>query len=377
IGSINATINAAGNGLTLSGAGADAIEVADLGGTFAADLGLVAKNAAGVPVIGGDVQARVTDFTPLATLNGGAGIDPAGLQITLGDDVFVVDLTGVTNVGELRRAIGEVTPDLELRINAAGDGVELLNNVQGRRLGIGENGGDTAADLGIRTFDGDVALTDLDDGRGVPFFDSGDDLRITDSAGTSVDLDLNGTSTVQDVLDAINGAAVGVTATLNINGNGITLTDTAAGPGTLVAADLNGSRVTEVLGFDQPAVANVITGTDPQRVEARGVFNSLQQLSDGLRDNDVDTIRQAAAKLEEDIDRIIAERGRAGAISQDMIQRRDRIDERQIATERMLSDMEDVEYGEAVAHYQTLTTAIEATYRSTSSLLNLSLLNYL
>ncbi|MEM8872729.1 MAG: hypothetical protein AAGD32_00590 [Planctomycetota bacterium] len=377
VGAITAALNATGDGLAIGGGAGDAIEITDLGSTTAADLGIEADNPPGVPVVGSSVQAKLDDFTPLATLNGGSGIDLSGLNLTLGNDTFTVDLTTATTIGDLRSAVSAAVPELDVRINADGDGIELLNPVQGRRLGIGENGGTTAADLGIRSFDGTVALTDLDDGRGVPLFNGGDDLRLTDSLGIAADVDLTGSTTVQDVINAINAAPVGVTATFNAIGNGITLTDTAGGGGTLATEDLNGSRVSEILGFDQPPVANVITGVDPQRIESRGVFNSLAQLSEGLRSDDIDTIRIAAAKLEEDIDRIIAERGRAGAITKDMIERRDRIDERQLATQRMLSDMEDIEYGEAVAHYQTLTTAIEATYRSTSSLLNLSLLNFL
>ena len=65
----------------------------------------------------------------------------------------------------------------------------------------------------------------------------GTEFTITNSAGGGGNVDLAGAESVQDIIDAINDAALGVRAELTNAGTGLKLTDTAGGTGDLIVAD--------------------------------------------------------------------------------------------------------------------------------------------
>src|SRR5690606_28334208 len=99
------------------------------------------------------------------------------------------------------------------RVNAAGTGLDFLNTIQGSTLTIAEEGGQTATQLGVRSFGPDSPLSELNFGKGVRTRDSSlagpdaaADLLITRRDGSSFTVDLDGALTVQDVLDRINAA---------------------------------------------------------------------------------------------------------------------------------------------------------------------------
>ena len=56
---------------------------------------------------------------------------------------------------------------LVAQINSSGTGLEVYSNLSGCDFSIGENGGQTAADLGLRTFNDNTPLSDLNHGAGV------------------------------------------------------------------------------------------------------------------------------------------------------------------------------------------------------------------
>src|SRR5206468_7588634 len=85
-------------------------------------------------------------------------------------------------------------------------GIDLLNEEQGTDLTIGENGGTTAADLGVRSFSAGTPLGDLNFGKGIRT-GAGADIQITRRDGTTFQVDLDPSTTVQDVIDKINTAA--------------------------------------------------------------------------------------------------------------------------------------------------------------------------
>ena len=63
-----------------------------------------------------------------------------------------------------------------------------------------------------------------------------------------------------------------MTAALAATGNGIVLTDTAGGAGTLAVTPLNFSDAAADLGLTaSPAAGNVITGADANAVRAAGL----------------------------------------------------------------------------------------------------------
>jgi flagellar hook-associated protein 3 FlgL len=277
-------------------------------------------------------------------------------------------------------AINGSDTGVRAEINATGTGINILNPTQGTDLRIAENGGTTANDLGIRSFDASSPLAELNDGKGVRTV-AGSDFTLTDSAGVSFQVDLGTEKTIQDVLDTVNTAATtagaGVTASFATNGNGIILTDTAGGAGTLKASADNFSNALTDLGLTAQPVGNVISGADVSPVKAQGMFANLIKLRDSLKSNDQAGITAAAEGLQADLDRVTRIRGEAGARVQELESRQNRLDDQNLATKSLLSSLEDTDFTDAITRFQTLQTALQASLQSSSRILNLSLMDFL
>jgi len=99
-----------------------------------------------------------------------------------------------------------------------------------------------------------AALSTLNDGAGVATA-TGDDLRITLTDGTGVDIDLSAAATLGDVLDTISNANTNLNAELNGADSGydertlIVLSDSSGGDGNLSVSALNDSSAAEDLGL--------------------------------------------------------------------------------------------------------------------------------
>jgi flagellar hook-associated protein 3 FlgL len=382
--SITASIGAGATGITLTPGPGDDITVSEIGGgTTASDLGILhpVGSGAGVPLVGTPTGPRLTALTPLATLNAGAGIDlVSGLTITNGQASATIDLSGCTTVEDMLNAINAAGTGVRAEMNQAATGINILNPVQGTLMSIGENGGTTASDLGVRSFRADSPLAELNGGRGVRTATSGADLQITRTDGTSFQVTLAGLATVQDVLDAINAAAGGtVTADLAASGNGIVLNDTAGGAGTLTITALNFSSAAEDLGLAIPAASTStsITGADVNRVGASGIFSNLGKLRDALLHGDQRAITEAAEALAGDHQRVVRARGRSGATVQDLESRRNHLEDQNVATRALLSELEDTDFAEAVERFQTLQNSLQAGMMTAARVMDLSLLDFL
>jgi len=389
VGTVAAAVAPDGVSLALEGGPTENISVNEAGGgTTASDLGIRNVNGAGpgVALDGADVNPRVTPLTPLADLRGGAGIDLAGgLRITNGQLSETVAFTSPPlrpnpTVEDLLNAINGSGTAVRAEINAAGTGINLLNPTQGSRMTIAENGGTTAADLGIRSFSAASPLGELNDGRGVKTV-AGNDIRITNSAGMSFEVDLDGLTTVGDVIAAINTAATtagaAVTAAFVTSGNGITLTDAAGGAGALSTAAVNFSPAVKDLGLDEPAAGVTIAGRDVNAVAPQGIFSHMAALRDALLGNDAAAATTAAEGLKADYDRVVQIRGETGARVQELEARQQRLEDQNLATTALLSSIEDVDFVEAITRFQTLQTALQASLQTSAQVLNTSLLDFL
>ncbi len=195
VGGITASINTAGTGITLSTSGADNITVKDVGGgTTAADLGIgqAAGAGPGISVVGTSVNAKVTGLTTLASLRGGAGIDQThGLTITNGTKTATIDLSSAQTVEDLLNAINGSGTGVVASINSAGTGINIVNSIQGTQMTIAENGGTTAADLGVRSYNPATPLSQLNGGKGVQTV-AGGDFQVTRTDGTNFSVSLTG-----------------------------------------------------------------------------------------------------------------------------------------------------------------------------------------
>jgi flagellar hook-associated protein 3 FlgL len=389
VGNITASINAAGNGLTLTGGAADNITVKDIGGgTTASDLGISHATAAGpgASVVGTSAEPKVTELTTLASLRGGQGIDQTdGLTITNGQQSATINLSSATTVQDLLNTINGSGTGVVASINAAGTGINIVNSIQGTQMTIAENGGTTAADLGVRSYSPSTPLSDLNGGKGVQTV-AGGDFQITRTDGTTFNVSLTAAQTVQDVVKAINlasggtaAAGVGVTASFAATGNGINLTDTAGGAGTLTVTPMNDSTAASDLGLTAPATAGgtTIVGTDVNPVETSGIFSDLQNLQNALNSNDQAAITTAGAALQNDYNQVVSARGANGAQLQAITSRQGNITAGNLATTTLLSSLQDADYTTAVTQFQTIQTQLQASLLTASKVLRMSLLNFL
>ncbi len=175
-------------------------------------------------------QGPITITAPMV-LAGGEGIEPdlrSGLRIENGGKTYTIDLSTAETIEDVLNLINGSGASVLAEINASGNGIDVRSRLSGANFSIGENGGTTATDLGLRSFHAGTPLSELNFGRGVDLGE-GPELTIRRSDGVELDIELAGALTVQDVLNAINhhphntDPATRVTARLAQFGNGIEL----------------------------------------------------------------------------------------------------------------------------------------------------------
>jgi flagellar hook-associated protein 2 len=266
---INVTAELHGDTIRLideTGATTSNLKVAEVsGGSTAASLGLAGIDVAASTVDGKDILSLSKDLS-LSSLNDGLGVSfntsVADLQYTLADGTTgQIDLSPLLSggstvdadetLGDVIDRINAVDPEkIQARISADGDHIEIVDLTTGegeftltslydsgalKSLGLA---GATAVDGVIQSGRllgglGSALLSRLNGGTGLGELGT---IEITDSKGVSATVDLSSAETVDDILDAINAAGTGVTASLNRNATGILLTDSSGGTGNLVVA---------------------------------------------------------------------------------------------------------------------------------------------
>jgi flagellar hook-associated protein 3 FlgL len=389
---LTAGINAAGNGLTITSANPDLTIRENGSGTAAHNLGIFDDVGGDDIITGQDEDARLTPATLITALAGGAGIDVAsGLQITnslIG--TRTIDLSAAQNVEDILNAINNADLGLRAEINADGTGINVFNQLSGSKMSIGENGGTTASDLGIRSMGGSTLLSDLNGGGGVhPAVSGAADIRITDRLGATYDVSLDGAETVQDVIDRINTATGGaVTAGLAAVGNGLELTDTTGGAGDLSVTGISqeGFFISQELGWGkdgQSVSSNTLTGEDINPVEPQGLFSHLLSLYDALiMDDDANgsadkAITAIAPLIDESRQTLSKIHGQVGGIQKGIEQRKANIEDSILSIQTMRSDLQDVDFTEAITRYQNLYTALQGNLMTGGLINSTSLLDFL
>ncbi len=225
---------------------------------------------------GGEISSQ----TVLSKLNGGEGVSRGAFRITdRSGNTGVVDISSAYSLDDVVR---KINTSLDISVKAAVSGDQLvITDLTGQSISnliITDLGGGTAAaDLGIAGSSNVATLTgsdinyvgrltataELNDGRGVRNANGAADLQITDANGATHDVTVKGLTTVGAVIDAINTATGGTVVASVVSGeNGIRLTDTTGGGGTVAVSALNSSLAAHDLGIDVAAVGTVIGGRD-------------------------------------------------------------------------------------------------------------------
>ncbi|QDU79141.1 Flagellar hook-associated protein 3 [Polystyrenella longa] len=358
---------------------AGTVSVSDITGSYVArDLGIA--SAATAQVTGSNLNPAVTLNTELASLNGGAGIGSVsgtGLQIKLGAETATIDLNGLTTVEDLFNAIKGTGLDLDTDINSAGNGIAIRSRRSGADFSIGENGGTNATALGIRTFSASTKLTSLNHNTGVNV-DGDVDLQITRRDGTDIEIDLAGTKTVQDVLDAINAVDPGnLVASLNSTGNGISITDNS-GTGPFVIPDSSLSVGLGINGTESGTDNTVaLVGSDPNPQDTEGTFSILVGIQRALAAGDDIELNRLGAIIDGEIERFTLVRSEIGSRLQSLENEASRLEDHRISLEETLSDEFDTDIAEIITNLQYTQTVLQATLQIAASLQQLNLFNML
>jgi flagellar hook-associated protein 3 FlgL len=382
---VTAAINAANNGLVIQAGVGDTISVQDLpGGFVAADLGILQTTplGAGVDLVGSDLDRILTRTTELAALQGGAGLDQVnGLIVSVGDESVTIDISTAVTMEDLLNDLNYCGLDIQAEIDSTGRRLSISNAVASESMRIGENGGMTARQLGVRSMTSAQLLSDLNDGLGVRTITGKTDLEIVCTTGATFEVDLSSAGTLQDVIIAINVAAgnPGVTASMNPVGNGLRLTDATGGALDFQCRRMNSSYAATDLGIEKLVAApgTVIVGDDVAPVYEQGVFHYLYVLRDALLANDSAEITRAGDALRGEVDRVASVRGIVGVRLQTLAMSKTQVEDEQLQLKGLLSEVRDLDYAAAATRFSTLETTYQASLQTAASILPLSLLDFL
>lgn len=346
----------------------------------------------------GTNPVEVNTFNQVTSGGFGETLDlAAGITITNGGTSVTIDTSTVTTVEELLNLINGAGMGVVAEINPTRSGISVRSRLSGADFMIGENGGQLATQLGLRTTIATTKLADFNRGLGVPTAADAtrDDLLITARDGTQLAVNLSTAVTVQDVIDLINthpanvGIPQPITARLAQFGNGIELVDASTGPGALVVAAAEGSQAAEFLGFvpsGQTQVSTttadadgnyVLQSTDRNTVESDSVFNTLIRLKAALERNDAEEIGRSIGRLDTDITRVNFARSEIGSRLQSMEVISARLENEDVQLRSALSNDIDVDLVEAISNMTARQFALQASLQTAGNLLQLSLLDFI
>lgn len=389
------SIDPAAGALAINGAGFEltnnaghTIAIAEVGsGQTAADLGidLDANVGAGSTLAGGDLGRKLTLTTELADL--ATAVDfLSGLTITQGDQTRTADFSTASTVQDLVSEIDRLGLGLRLQVNEAGNGLDLISEVSGLRLSVGENGGTTAEDLGIRTYGLATELSAFRDGLGIEPVEGEDDFQITLNDGTNFAVDASGLGTVDELITAIETAATGAGLTLGVDfsvslataGNGLVFQDNTVGATGFTITRVGQSSVADQLGIlKEDGTATTFQSSDNATVRVENVFTHLTDLRNSLLNDDTLGITLAASSLDTDNRSVIQARATVGVRAQRVEQQQQRSQDLKLMEETLLSDLQDADLTEVITRFQQLQTQLQASLQIGAQNLQLSLLDFL
>ncbi len=354
---------------------------------------LVPEDTTSAPVAG----EGLIDPTSTAVTGGGSGqaLDTSGLQIQSGSDTYNISFAGDKTVQDLLNSINGAGAGAVASINSQGTGINIQSTLSGADFSVGENGGATAAQLGVRSLTALTSLSDLNHGLGVsPIGGGTTDFVIDRPDGSQLSISLTGAQTVGDVLNLINNdpnnqnPANQITAQLSTTGNGIELTTANSGGGTFQVVTQNSSQAAQQLGLipsgsttSAPATVAggtaTITGSDPNPLEVSGVFNTLVRLQQALTTDNQPEIQRTTALLTQDSSRVSTAQSELGVREQTLSSSLTNLQNNSTTLQAQLSQNQDVDLTKAISDLTSRQTAFQAALQTTAIISKLTLLNYL
>jgi len=255
-----------------TGATASNLVIANVGDTATATSLGIAGNSSGADVITGNQINRITESTALGALNDRRGVRILGsgqndLSINDGTSNFNVSLDGATDVQSVLDKINNASGNASVTASIAADGVSIQLAGAGGITVAALNGSTAATDLGLAgsggaTYAGDRIVAGMGS-KLIRNLATGSSIAagsVTfDTGGGPQAVDLSTARSFNDVINLINDAGAGVTASLNNAGNGIEI---AADNGQeLTIADASGNLAAS-LNLDGTHTDGSVNGGD-------------------------------------------------------------------------------------------------------------------
>lgn len=396
---LTATVTATGLTISIDAAGGGNLTIKDVqGGTTAKDLQILTPPLGNgvAPVVGGDLNPIIRPTTRISDLQTAAPLDlTSGLQITNGGKTYTIDTSSAQTVEDLLNLINQSPANAVAQVSPSGDHLIVRSRLSGSDFSIGENGGTTATQLGIRSLTLNTPLSDLNYGQGVSTATAGGtDFTIHRKDGTDLPIDISSAVTVGDVINLINNdpanqdPATQVIARLSTLGNGIELFDgNTIGTDTLSVTAQFGSNAAIDLGL-VPAgqttataitggTGDTLTGTDPNPQEVSGVFNTLLRLHDALTNFSHEKLSRATELLDTDLDRVNFARADVGQRNQTITSISSQLDNETIELKSNLSDAIDANLPQTISDLVARQAAIQASLQLAATVFQTTLLNYI
>lgn len=383
----------ADTGFELTANAGHTISISDFpGGVVASDLGIEMTASDGDTTTGEDVNVNITMLTSLDALDVNIDWD-SGLKITQGATTKIADFSQAQTVQDLVNIIDGLHMGLRLNINEDGTGLNMITEVSGLDLSIGEvNGGTTASDLGLRTFDNTTSLSSFNHGLGVGRTAGQEDITIQLHDGSTFNVNLDDAATVEDVISMINQAAADAGLSigepgdggsdLNIgfaaDGNGLVIEDNTIGAEDFKVISINQSTAADDLGIALNAHDDAtINGEDVAKVQVDSIFTHLINLKASLLKNDSRGISLAADNLSSDSDAVTQMRATIGVRTQRAEEALNRSSELGISESSLLSKLQGGDLTELILKYQNLQYQLQASLSVGAQNLQMSLLDFL
>ena len=117
--------------------------------------------------LAGTGTVNIATFNSVTSGGSGQPLDQThGLILTNGGKSVNLDISQAKTVEDLTNLINASGLNFSAQINATKNGIDVRSRLSGADFTIGENGGTTATQLGIRTYTGTTNLADLNRGIG-------------------------------------------------------------------------------------------------------------------------------------------------------------------------------------------------------------------
>jgi flagellar hook-associated protein 3 FlgL len=326
----------------------------------------------GSEVFAADLNPRLTTSTLLSDLNGGAGIPAGSFTLTdrAGNSANIAVAAGGT-INNILTTINGSGLNVTAALNSAGDGLVLTDTsttIIGA-LTVAENGGTTAASLGILgegdgtiqgqdlnpRLTGTTLISDLNGGQGLTL----GSIDIVNGAASGP-VTLSGATTINDVITAINGSAANVTASINGIGNGLRVDSN--NPSTVaVVREVAGGNTASILGLGG----------------AGNVFVALEKLQQALQTDDTYSIVASLDALETTLTNLNDSRAEMGAVSRRMTSAQAVHEDDVVKQTDQLSELTDTDVVKEASNVAQLQFALNASLNTTARILQPSLLDFL